>query len=274
MPLTPVATDVNIHYEDSGGAGRPVVLIHGWPLSSRIWEYQAAALVEAGFRVITYDRRGFGSSDAPLTGYGYDRLSDDLADLMERLDLRDATLVGLSMGGGEAVRYVSRHGEGRLRSVVLASAVTPFLLQTDDNPEGPIKDAEAARQVLSLSADQETFYDSFVTQVYSAGGRLRVTEAERRQARAMCLNANRNAAVQCMAAFEATDFREDLQRLTVPTLVLHGDSDATVPFECSGRRTHEAVPGSELVLVAGGPHGINVSHADRFNEALLSFLSR
>lgn len=274
MPTNTVGSDVRIHYEDTGGTGRPVVLIHGWPLSAHTWDQQVSALSAAGYRVVRYDRRGFGDSDAPLTGYGFDRLADDLEELMTRLDLDDATLVGSAMGGGEVARYVARHGRGRVHSVVLASAVTPFMLQTGDNPEGSLREVDAARAVLSLATDDERFYEDFVTEVFSVDGQLKATAQQWNAALSLCRQANRNASVQCMAGFGATDFRGDLRSLTLPVLVLHGDSDATVPLEGSGRRTHEAIPGSELVVIKDGPHGINVTHADEFNRALLEFLDR
>jgi non-heme chloroperoxidase len=261
MPTCTVSSDVALHYEDTGGNGRPVVLIHGWPLSGASWKAQVGALSGAGYRVVTYDRRGFGESDGPLTGYGYDHLAADLADLITNLDLRDVTLVGFSM-------------DARLRSVVFAAAVPPYLLHTGDNPDGPLSKTEAAKMGAALTANRDTFYDDFTTQFFSANGVLKVTEEQRQEAIALCRLANKNAALQCMTAFGTTDFRADLGKVTVPTLVIHGDADATVPFEGSGRRTHEAIPGSELVVIADGPHGINVSHPAEFNAALLAFLQR
>lgn len=264
----------SLHYEDTGGSGRPVVLIHGWPLSGKAWQDQIQPLVNDGFRAVTYDRRGFGDSDKPLTGYGYNTLADDLAALLESLDLRDVTLVGFSMGGGEVARYVANHGQDRLCSVVFASAVTPFMLQSKDNPDGPLTKTEAAKMSASLTANQESFYDGFITKFFSADDTLCVTEAQRLEALELCRQASKAAALECMTSFGATDFREDLPKVSVPTLVIHGNADGIVPFEGSGQRTHQAVAGSELVVVDGGPHGINVSNAKEFNEALLAFLSR
>jgi len=273
MPTVQGSSDNALHYEDSG-QGRPVVLIHGWPLSSAAWQDQVGALTSAGYRVIAYDRRGFGQSDKPVTGYGYDTLADDLAALLDQLDLRDVTLVGFSMGGGEVARYVSRHGEERLHSVVFASAVPPYMMQGGDNPDGPLTKTEAAKMAASLTANRDSFYDQFTTEFFSANGRLCVTEQQRQDAIALCQQANKVAALEAMTSFGATDFREDLPKVSVPALVIHGDSDATVPFEGSGKRTHEALPGSELVVIPGGPHGINVSHAAEFNRALIDFLQR
>jgi len=263
-----------VHVEDSGGTGRPVVLIHGWPLSSESWSEQVGPLSAAGHRVVAYDRRGFGRSDKPSGGYDYDTLADDLDGVLSELDLTDATLVGFSMGGGEVARYVARHGQDRLRSVVFAAAVPPYLLASDDNPEGPLTEEAAAAMAAGLAHDRVGFFDGFMRDFFSADGELKVTEAQRQEAIVLCHQSDQKAALGCMEAFGTTDFRDDLTAITVPTLVIHGDSDATVPFEGSGRRTHEAVGGSELVVVEGAPHGLNVSHADEFNRALLEFLAR
>ena len=266
--------DVDLHVEDTGGTGRPVVLIHGWPLSGASWSEQVSVLAQAGYRVITYDRRGFGRSDKPKTGYKYDTLAEDLHNLVLALDLNDATLVGFSMGGGEVARYLSAYGPDRVRSVVFAAAVTPYMEKTSDNPDGPLEKSEAAKMAAGLTKDQDEFYDEFTTQFFSSNGVLQVSEAQRQEALALTRQADKNAALQCMTAFGTTDFRDDLAKVTVPSLVIHGDADATVPFEGSGARTHAAIPGSELVVVAGAPHGFNVSHAAEFNEALLRFLQR
>ena len=266
--------DVKLHVEDAGGTGRPVVLIHGWPLSGASWAPQVPALLEAGYRPVTYDRRGFGQSDKPMTGYTYDTLADDLHTVLTELDLHDVTLVGFSMGGGEVARYLAKHGPERVRSVVFAAAVTPYMMHTPGNPEGPLQPAEAAKMTARLTANQDSFYDDFMTEFFSAGGVLQVTEAQRQEALAQCRQAAKLPALECMTAFGNTDFRDDLRHVTVPTLVLHGDADATVPFTGSATRTHAAVPGSSLVVLPGAPHGCNVSHADAFNRALLDFLAR
>ena len=266
--------DTNLHVDDFGGSGRPVVLIHGWPLSGESWSEQVPALTAAGYRVVTYDRRGFGRSDKPLTGYTYDTLTEDLHSVLEGLDLTDVTVVGFSMGGGEVARYFSKYGAERLHSVVFASAVPPFLMTTPNNPAGPLSPTEAAKMTAALTANQEKFYDDFTTQFFSVDGELKVTEEQRQQALALALQSSKVAALACMAAFGATDFRDDLPKVSVPTLVIHGDGDGTVPFEGSGARTHAAIPGSELYVVAGGPHGVNVSHADEWNRVVLEFLAK
>jgi pimeloyl-ACP methyl ester carboxylesterase len=269
-----ILTDVNLHVDDTGGSGRPVVLIHGWPLSGESWKNQVPAFEAAGYRVITYDRRGFGRSDKPATGYGYDTLTADLQAVLTALNVTDATLVGFSMGGGEVARYFSEYGTDRIRSVVFASAVPPYLLHTPGNPDGPLSAAEAGKMTAGLTANKDTFFEGFVTNFYSANGTLVVTEQDRQDAIALAGQASKLAALEAMASFANTDFREDLKLVTVPTLVIHGDADAVVPFEGSGARTHEAIPTSLLHVVAGGPHGINVSHAEEFNRVVLEFLGQ
>ena len=268
----PSAQAVHLHVEDSGGSGRPVVLIHGWPLSAQAWEPQVAALRAAGYRVVAYDRRGFGRSDKPDSAYSYDVLADDLQRVLDQCGLQDVTLVGFSMGGGEVARYIRRCGESRLHSVVFASAVPPYLLQTADNPEGPLSPAKAQASRAVLAQDRAAFFEQFTQDFFSAHGVLQVSAFQRAEALALCEQSAQHAALACMEAFDSTDFREDLKLVTVPTLVIHGDADAIVPIEGSGLRTHRAIAHSQLVRISGAPHGLNVSHAAAFNAALLSFL--
>ncbi len=266
-------SSTRVHVDDTGGAGRPVVMIHGWPLSAESWTAQTAALQGAGYRVVAYDRRGFGRSDKPSRGYDYDTLTEDLDGLMTSLDLRDVTLVGFSMGGGEVARYITKYGQERLRSVVFASAVPPYMLQTDDNPEGPLTKEKAAVMTESLADDREAFFDQFTKEFFSVNGTLKVSEEQRQDAIKLCLQSDEKAALKCMESFGTEDFRDDLPNVTVATLVIHGDGDGTVPLEGSGARTHAAIPHSELVVLAGAPHGCNVSHAEEFNAALITFLA-
>ncbi|MGC5077643.1 alpha/beta fold hydrolase [Agrococcus sp. DT81.2] len=266
--------DIRLHIDDSGGDGRPVVLIHGWPLSAESWDDQTDALVAAGYRVVAYDRRGFGRSDKPDDGYDYDTLAADLDQVLTDLDLQDVTLVGFSMGGGEVARYIAAYGQDRLRSVVLAAATPPYLLQSDDNPDGPLTDDARLEMRAGLEADRDSFFDEFTTGFFSTADGLQVTEEQRQQAIALAQQSSQAAALAAMDAWATTDFRDDLGAISVPTLVIHGDGDQTVPFEGSGRRTHAAIDGSELHVVEGAPHGMNVSHAEEFNRALLDFLAR
>ena len=266
--------DTNLHVDDTGGPGRAVVLIHGWPLSGESWKGQVTPLREAGYRVVSYDRRGFGRSDKPMSGYTYDTLTEDLHTLLGELDLTDVTLVGFSMGGGEVARYMSLFGPERLHSVVFASAVPPYLMRTDTNPDGPLEPDAAAKMTADLTQDEDSFYDGFTTTFFSANGELKVTEQQRQEALVVCKQADKKAALTCMAAFANTDFRDDLAKVTVPALILHGDSDAIVPFEGSGKRTHAAIPGSKLHVIAGAPHGCNVSHVQEWNAKLMEFLAK
>ena len=269
---TAPADSVRLHIDDSGGGGRPVVLIHGWPLSAQAWEPQVSVLRAAGYRVVAYDRRGFGRSDKPESGYSYDTLADDLQRVMDQCGLQDVTLVGFSMGGGEVARYIARCGQSRLHSVVFAAAVPPYLMKTADNPEGPLTPEKAQQKKQALEQDRSAYFDEFTRNFFSANGALQVTESQRSEAIALCQQSAQHAALACMDSFGTTDFREDLKKVTVPTLVIHGEADAIVPIEGSGQRTHRAVLHSELVMVNGAPHGLNVSHAQAFNDALLSFL--
>ena len=264
---------IELHYDDYG-TGKPVVLIHGWPLSGRTWENQVPALIEAGYRVITYDRRGFGDSSQPWDGYDYDTFTADLNTLIEHLDLREVTLVGFSMGGGEVVRYIGTYGAGRIAKVVLASAVPPFLYKSAENPGGAMDDDAIAGLLGGVKSDRIAFLDEFTTGFFSAGSELKVSQAQREYARDIAAFASPKGTMDCVTAFARTDFRGDLAKITVPTLVIHGDSDGIVPFEASGKRSAETIEGSELVVIKGGPHGINASHAQEFNEALLGFLAR
>lgn len=270
----PGADPIKLHYTDSGGDGRPVVLIHGWPLSGESWAHQTDALTGAGYRVITYDRRGFGASDKPESGYDYDTLAGDLDAVLTELDLTDAVLVGFSMGGGEVARYLGAHGTDRIAAGVLAAAVTPALAQTGDNPDGAMPQSGFEELQAQARADREEFLKGFMTTFFStADGGLQVSQEELDIALDITEQAADTALVDCIGIW-ATDFRADLQKTEVPLLVIHGDGDQNVPFQASGARVAEYAPNAELVVIPGGPHGINVSHADQVNEALLAFLGR
>lgn len=262
---------IDLYYEDHG-SGTPVVLIHGWPLSGRAWEAQVPALIGAGYRVITYDRRGFGWSSQPWTGYDYDTFAADLDVLMTHLQLRDATLVGFSMGGGEVARYLSRFGGGRVAKVVFAASVVPYLYQTADNPDGGVDDATIASMEAGVNGDRIEFLDQFTKNFFSAAGDVKVSKPLRKYMNQIAAFASVKGTLDCIGAFARTDFRADLAKITVPTLIIHGDADAIVPLEISGRRTAASIPGAKLVVIGGGPHGINASHPQEFNRALLEFL--
>ncbi len=262
---------VDLHYTDQG-TGDPVVLIHGWPLSGRTWEAQIPALVADGRRAITYDRRGFGNSSQPWDGYDYDTLAADLDALLAHLELHDVTLVGFSMGGGEVARYLGTYDTGRVTRAVFAAAVPPYLYKSDDNPDGGLDDATIKTFQAGVTGDRIAFLDDFTTTFFKAGRKQKVSDAQVTYARQIAAFASPKGTLDCITAFGKTDFRADLARITIPTLVIHGDSDAIVPFEVSGRRTAETL-GSTLVVIKDGPHGITISHAREFNEALLAFLN-
>ena len=264
--------DLQLHYQDLG-QGKPVVLIHGWPLSGRTWEPQVGPLVAAGYRVITYDRRGFGHSTQPWDGYDYDTLAQDLHILLNSLNLHGVTLVGFSMGGGEVARYVAKYGTERVAKAVFAAAVPPYLFKSGDNPEGAVSDEDIAAKQKGVRDDRLAFLDEFTQKFFTPkGGELAVSQAQREYAKTIAAFASPQGTHECIAAFSRTDFRADLKKFDIPTLVIHGDSDQTVPFEVSGARTHSAIAGSKLHLIKGGPHGCNLSHAAEFNQALLDFL--
>ena len=263
---------IDLHFTDQG-EGQPVVLIHGWPLSCRSWESQVPALIEAGYRVITYDRRGFGQSSQPWQGYDYDTLAADLAALLDHLELTDAILIGFSMGGGEVVRYLSTFGADRVSKVVLASAVPPYLFKSDDNPDGGLDDAFIAGMIGEVSKDRMAFLDEFLIGFFSAGRKLKVSPQQKAYAVGLAAAASAKATIDCITAWGRTDFRSDLAAVTVPTLVIHGDADNIVPIEVSGERTAEAIPGAVLVVLEDAPHGVTVSHAEEWNAAVLQFLA-
>jgi non-heme chloroperoxidase len=267
---------VELYYEDHG-TGKPVVLIHGWPLSGRSWEKQVPALIAAGRRVITYDRRGFGQSSQPYTGYDYDTFAADLKALLDHLDLRDAALVGFSMGGGEVARYLGTYGSDRVSKAVFAGAVPPYLYKAPDNPEGGLDDATIKQFEDGVKSDRLAFLDNFTKNFFSAGLLNKVaplvSEPFRLYCRDIAAFASPKGTLDCIAAFGRTDFRADLAKIKIPTLVLHGDSDGIVPLEVSGARTHKLIPGSRLVVIKGGPHGLNATHPEEFNAALVNFLT-
>ena len=262
------SASVDLYYEDHG-SGSPVVLIHGWLLSGRSWEKQAPALVEAGHRVVTYDRRGFDNSSQPWDGYDYNTFAADLDALMGHLDLRDVVLVGFSMGGGEVARYIGSYGTDRVSKAVLA-AVPPYLYKSEDNPEGGLDDATIRQFQKGVREDRIAFLDEFITNFFAVGDRTDlISEPTRLYHREIAEFASPKGTLDCIAAFSYTDFRDDLDRIDVPTLVIHGDSDAIVPFEVSGRRSHETLANSSLESIEGAPHGFNTTHAGRFNRALV-----
>lgn len=264
---------IDLYYEDLG-TGTPVVLIHGWPLSGASWEKQVSALLAAGHRVITYDRRGFGQSGKPATGYDYDTFALDLHKLVTKLDLRHVALVGFSMGGGEVARYLGRYGSERVNKAVFISSVPPFLLKTADNPEGVDGSVfEGIRK--AIAADRPAFLSAFLADFYNVDllGGKRISDQVVQYNWNVAVGASAKGTLDCVPAW-GTDFRKDLPRIDVPTLVIHGDADRILPIAATGTRTHKAVKGAQLVVVADGPHGLIWTHAENVNHELVEFLGR
>jgi pimeloyl-ACP methyl ester carboxylesterase len=267
------SADIQLYYEDHG-TGQPIVLIHGFPLSGRAWERQERALLDAGFRVITYDRRGFGKSSQPTVGYDYDTFAADLASVLDALDLHDVDLAGHSMGGGEIVRYLGTYGSARVRRAVIISGVPPYLLKTPDTPDGvPLElfDEIAA----ALRADRPAYFTEWNKNFFNLDENLgsRISEEAVRDAWNTAAAASPTGTVACVATWY-TDFRSDLPKIDVPVLVMHGTADHILPIEACGPRTHEAISGSEYVAIEGADHGLCWTYADEVNDALLSFLTK
>jgi len=264
--------EVDLSYKDYG-SGRPVVLIHGWPLSKDMWEYQIDPLVNAGLRVVKYDRRGFGKSSKPWNGYDYDTLTDDLNAIMEQLDLRDAVLVGFSMGGGEAVWYLTRYGTGRVSKIVLISSVTPYLVKTNDNPQG-VDESVFAEMRNKIKEDRLDFLDSFGKKFFGVNLINRpVSTPMLDYYRMLASVALPRAVQQCALSFAQTDFRHDVESVNVPALVIHGASDKIVPIEAGGDRTAKMIPHCEYKVYQDAPHGLFYTHRGELNQDLISFIN-
>ncbi|MGN9789356.1 alpha/beta fold hydrolase [Nonomuraea sp. ZG12] len=265
--------EIRLHYTDVG-TGRPVVLIHGFPLSGRAWERQERALLNAGYRVITYDRRGFGKSSQPSIGYDYDTFAADLAALVEALDLHDFDIAGHSMGGGEVARYLGTYGTGRVRRAAIIGGVPPYLLQTPETPDGVPQDVfdEIA---AALTNDRLAYFTEWNKNFYNLDENLgtRISEEAVRDAWNTAVGASPTGTVACVATWH-TDFRADLPKIDIPVLVMHGTADRILPIEACGRPTHEAIAASRYVVIDGAPHGLCWTHADEVNDALLTFLGK
>jgi non-heme chloroperoxidase len=264
-------TNIDIYYEDHG-SGKPIILIHGYPLSGASWEKQLPLLLNAGYRVTTYDRRGFGKSSQPTEGYNYDTFAADLQQLITQLKLQDVTLVGFSMGGGEIARYFGKYGSKGVSKAVFISSVPPFLLKTADNPEGV--DASVFEGIKkAVAADRYAFFTDFFKNFYNTDLYLgkRVSDDVVHASWNLAAGSSATASLACVPTW-LEDFREDLKRVDVPALVIHGDDDRIVPSSAAGQRTAKLVKGAKLVVIKGGPHCIPWTHADEVNAALLEFL--
>ncbi|HEY3415562.1 MAG TPA: alpha/beta hydrolase [Armatimonadota bacterium] len=267
------SSDIRLYYEDHG-AGQPVVLVHGFPLSGRSWEKQVPALLNLGYRVIPYDRRGFGRSSQPAFGYDYETFVADLHQLITQLDLHHVVLAGMSMGGGEVARYLGKYGSERISKAAIISGVPPFLLKTADNPEG-VEKSVFDGIVASIQADRLAYLSSFLANFYNTDLLLgkRVSEEVVRDSWNIAANASPTGTLACVPAW-GTDFRADLSRIDVPTLVLQGDQDRICPINATGMRTHQAIKGSRLVVLEGAPHGLLWTHAEDVNRELTNFLGQ
>ena len=255
------------------GEGQPVVLIHGWPLSHRMWESQINALVDAGYRCIAYDRRGFGDSGKPAGGYDYDTFASDLNDLMLGLDLNEAVLVGFSMGGGEVARYIGTYGTERVAKAMLLGAVPPFLLQTEDNPDGAPQEVFDG-MIAGVKHDRLSFLDGFFPNFYNSDANYPGVSADLiPYSKSIAWVASPHGTQQCITAFGTTDFRDDLASFDVPTLIVHGDADRIVPIAISGARSAASIMDSQYKVLVGAPHGFAATHADQLNALMLAFLT-
>lgn len=268
------STGIELYYEDHG-TGQPVVLIHGYPLDGSSWEKQTAALLDAGYRVITYDRRGFGKSSKPTVGYDYDTFAADLKTLLETLDLNDAVLVGFSMGTGEVARYISTYGSARVAKAVFLASLEPFLLKTDDNPDGVPQDVfDGLSQ--AVKADRYAFFTDFFKNFYNSDAFLGTERLSQESVDASWNLASQSGAFASVAAQPTwlTDFRADIPKIDVPALIVHGTADNILPIDVTGRRFKKALPSADYQEIEGAPHGLLWTHGAEINEALLAFLKK
>jgi non-heme chloroperoxidase len=276
MPRITVGTEnsagIEIHYEDHGG-GRPIVLIHGYPLDGNSWERQERVLLEQGYRVITYDRRGFGRSSQPTIGYDYDTFAADLNALLEHLQLDDVVLGGFSMGTGEVTRYLGKYGSGRVRKAALLGVIPPFLLKTDDNPEGVDRGVFEGIEE-AIVKDRYAYFKEFLDNFYNVDvlGGSRISDQAWQASFNLAASASPHATYACVATW-LTDFRGDLPKIDVPTLVVHGTEDRILPYEATAKRLPGLIADVKLVTVEGGPHNIAWTHPEEVNKALLEFLA-
>lgn len=262
---------VRIYYEDLG-KGKPVVFIHGWPLSGSMWEYQVTQLSQQGLRCIIYDRRGFGKSDRPFSGYDYTTLAGDLKSLLNELNLIDVTLVGFSMGGGEIAKYFSLYGGARVAKVVLISAVVPYMLKTADNPKG-VPQNVFDKMAKAMIKDRPTFLEVFNKDFYGVKPKEKsVTDAYLNSSLNKTMDASPIATIECAKSFSSTDFRKDVVKINVPTLIIHGDKDKTVPIKPTGEESARLIKGSVFKIYKGAPHGLWFTHQKELNQDLIDFI--
>lgn len=273
MPYITTDDGTKLYLKD-WGTGRPVIFMHGWPLSADSWDDQAMAIADAGFRAISYDRRGFGRSDQPWSGYEYDTLADDLAAVIKETGATDAAIVGFSMGGGEVARYMSRHGGENVSQAVLVGSIVPYMLKTDDNPNG-VDEAIFAEMTDGIKKDRAGFFAGFFKHFYGVGLISQPVSDELLEAsRNTAMQASLKATLECANAFATTDFRSELAAFTVPTLIIHGTSDQTVPIHASSREATKGIANSKLIEYDGAPHGLFATHKEKLTADLLAFLKQ
>jgi non-heme chloroperoxidase len=267
------AQEISLYYEDLG-SGKPLVFIHGWPSTHEMWEYQLCYFADNGYRVIAYDRRGFGKSFKPWNGYDYNTLADDLKLVLDELNLTDVTLVGFSMGGGEVARYCSKYNCDRINKIVLVSAVLPFMLKTADNTEGIDKDVFDG-MAASIKEDRPAFLVDFGKKFFGETLLSKpVSEPFANWAHSLTLQTTQKPTLDCANSFSSTDFRDDLKKIKVPTLIIHGTDDKTVPIEASSDRTAKMITGAIYKTYDGAPHGLFYTHRKQLNEDIEEFLMK
>jgi len=262
---------VNIYYEDLG-KGRPIVFIHGWPLSGAMWEYQVTELTRQGYRCIIYDRRGFGRSDKPFSGYDYNTMAADLKALLDELDVEDATMVAFSMGGGEAAKYFTNYSNSHLSKLVLVSCVTPYMLKANDNPDGVPK--EQFEQINdAIKNDRPGFMENFAKDFYGVSlVNHPVSGAFLANNLTKVMEASPIATIECAKSFAFTDFRDDMKNINVPTLIIHGDADKIVPIQATGEQSSRLIKGSSLIVYSGAAHGLWYTEREKLNKDLMKFI--
>ncbi len=267
------STDIELYYEDHG-SGQPVVLIHGYPLDGSSWEKQTAVLLEAGKRVITYDRRGFGKSDRPTSGHDYDTYAADLSALVSALDLQDAVLVGFSMGSGEVMSYISRYGTQRVAKAVFIGALQPFMLKTDENPSGGLTQEAVDGMLDTIKADRYAFFTGFLKNFYKTDENLgtRISEEALRNSWQLAANMSPYTSVWAVSTW-FHDWRADIDKIDVPTLIMHGTGDLNVPIDITSRVLAKLLPSATYIEIEGAPHGMPWTHGEEINKALLEFLA-
>ncbi|SIR08580.1 alpha/beta fold hydrolase [Pseudacidovorax sp. RU35E] len=272
MSFLTLRDGTDLYYKD-WGSGQPILFSHGWPLSADMWDAQMMFFAERGYRTVAFDRRGFGRSGQPWTGYDYDTFADDISELIEALDLKDVVLVGFSMGGGDVTRYIARHGSGRVARLALVSAVTPLFVKTADHPDGP-EPAMFEGLRAGLMADRPQFLDDFSAIFYGTNrpGATPVSQGIFKQTLQIALQASIKGTLDCVTAFSGTDFRADMAKIDVPTLVIHGDDDQVVPIEGTGKLAAQMIKGATLKVYPGAPHATCTTHKDQVNADLLALI--